>query len=98
MDAQQAYVCEMLLPYSNQLDLAENPMIELPFALFQAQDQLMQRILGRGCQRSKGWKQIALLGGIQINTPEGVSDYFLPRRFDLITNGKEEIRNLLEQP
>jgi Limiting CO2-inducible proteins B/C beta carbonyic anhydrases len=97
MDAQQAYVCEMLLPYSDQLDRSENPMIELPFALFQAQDELMMRVVGRGCQRSKGWRQIALLGGIQINTPEGVSDYFLPKRFDLITKGKAEIDNLLAQ-
>jgi hypothetical protein len=98
MDAQQAYVCDMLLPYSDQLDRAENPMIELPFALFQAQDLLMKRLVARGCQRSKGWKKIALLGGIQVNTPEGVSDYFLPLRFDLITNGREDVQNLLDSP
>ena len=36
---------------------------------------------GAGAMESDGY--IALLGGIQINTPDGVSDFFLPLSFDL---------------
>lgn len=95
MDAQQAYVCDMLLPYGSQLQRAEDPMVELPYALFHAQDKLMKRIVSRGSERVASWGKIALLGGIQINTPEGVSDYFLPLRFEVLKNNSEVVDDLL---
>lgn len=97
MDAQQAYVCEMLLPYGRQLQMAADPGVELPYALFHAQDRLMKRIVSRGCGRVAGWGKIALLGGIQINTPDGVSDYFLPLRFEVLKNNAEDVDDLLQR-
>jgi hypothetical protein len=39
-------------------------MAELPFAMFDAQDDLMQQIIAKGC--SGRWRgKIALLGGIR---------------------------------
>jgi hypothetical protein len=60
--------------------------VELPYALFDAQDELMQKIVAKGCSNVAGNGKIALLGGIQINTPEGMADYFLPLRFDIRDN------------
>ncbi|EEC51968.1 predicted protein [Phaeodactylum tricornutum CCAP 1055/1] len=86
LDAQQSYVGNMLLPYGERLENAEDPMVELPYALFDAQDELMQKIVAKGCSNVAGNGKIALLGGIQINTPEGMADYFLPLRFDIRDN------------
>ena len=93
LDAQQTYVGDMLLPYAEQLAQAEDAMVELPFTLFQAQDKLVQKIVLR--QRHLIPGRIALLGGIQINTPEGVADYFLPLRFEVLKNTGNVVVDLL---
>lgn len=96
LDAQQAYVGSMLLPHGERLEKAEEPMVELPYALFDAQDKLMQEILASGAPEVAGrGGKIAVLGGIQINTPEGISDYFLPLKFDLYNTKGHVIDDLL---
>ena len=93
LDLQQERVGGMLLPYAEQLAKAKDPMVELPFSLFQAQDKLMQAIVQQKRDAIPG--NIALLGGIQINTPEGVSDYFLPLRFDILKSSGNDVVDLL---
>lgn len=88
-DAQQAYVGQLLLPHAERLAKAEDKMVELPYALYDAQDELMQDILS-AASGAVGQGYVAALGGIQINTPAGLSDYFLPLRFD-IRNSKNEV-------
>jgi Limiting CO2-inducible proteins B/C beta carbonyic anhydrases len=95
LDAQQAYVGDMLLPFGERLEQAKEPMVELPHALFEAQDQLMQTIIRKGCREVAGRGKIAVLGGIQINTPDRVSDYFLPLRFELLNNKGIVIEDLM---
>lgn len=95
LDAQQAYVGDMLLPFGERLLEARDPMVELPHALFEAQDELMQKIIAKGCKEVAGRGKIALLGGIQINTPDGVSDFFLPLRFELLNNKGIMIEDLM---
>jgi Limiting CO2-inducible proteins B/C beta carbonyic anhydrases len=97
LDAQQAYVGDMLLPYGDRLAEAKDPNHELPFALFQAQDKLMKNIVAKVGGRVAGRGKIALLGGIQINTPDGASDYFLPLRFELLSNQGRVVNDLLDQ-
>jgi hypothetical protein len=46
-----------------------------------------------GCHRVKN--NIALLGGIQINTAPQALDYFLPLRFDLMNNRGKVIEDML---
>jgi hypothetical protein len=96
-DAQQAYVGDMLLPYGERLEEAKEPMVELPHALFEAQDELMQKIITKGCKEVAGRGKIALLGGIQINTPEGLPDYFLPLRFELLNNRGMMLEDLMTE-
>jgi hypothetical protein len=98
LDAQQTFVGNMLLPHGQRLQAAADPMAELPFAMFDAQDDLMQQIVAKGCSQVAGKGKIALLGGIQINTPSGVPDYFLPLRFDLLNNSGELLDKFVDIP
>ena len=81
-DAQQSFVGTMLLPHAERLEAADNKMVELPFALFDAQKGLMDHIVSAGAANVAGKGKIAVLGGIQINTPnegdDAMEDYFLP--------------------
>jgi len=44
---------------------------------------MMEKIVLKGGPKVSGEGKIAMLGGLQINTPRGMSDYFLPLRFDI---------------
>jgi Limiting CO2-inducible proteins B/C beta carbonyic anhydrases len=95
MDAQQAFVGNMLLPYADRLATSNEPMAELPYSLFDAQDQLMQQIVSKACHKVAGNGKIALVGGIQINTPHGLADYFLPLRFDILDNTNKVLEHVI---
>lgn len=86
LDAQQYFVGSMLLPYAERLDSAAEKMVELPYALYDAQTELMDRIVGQAAGAVAGEGKIAVLGGVQLNTPPGQSDLFLPLRYDLYDN------------
>jgi Limiting CO2-inducible proteins B/C beta carbonyic anhydrases len=97
-DAQQFFVGNLLLPHGTRLQQATEPMAELPYALFDAQTELIQKIVAKGCGKVEGDGKIALLGGIQINTPPGMPDYFLPLRFDVLDNQGEIIEKIVQGP
>ena len=94
IDAQQLYVGSVLLPYAERLAKATDAMVELPYAIFEPVDDLTNRIVAKAASKVGGTGKIALLGGIQINTPAGISDYFLPLRFELRDNGNVVQDNL----
>ena len=93
-DFQQGAVQELILPHGKRLAEAEDRMAELPRALYDSQDVLMQDIVKTG---AKGFKKngAAVLGGIQINTAPDTLDYFLPLRFDYVNSKGEVLENLL---
>ena len=93
-DFQQNAVQELILPHGKRLaDAKDNRMIELPYALYDSQDMLMDEIVKGG---STGIKRgLALLGGIQINTGPDTPDYFHPLRFDYMNYRGETIDDLL---
>lgn len=93
LDAQQTYVSTMLLPYASEIATASDPMVALPFATFKPIDNMMTRIVAKASSKVGPNGKIAMLGGIQINTPEGLSDYFLPLRFDV----RDSENNVLEE-
>lgn len=86
LDAQQAFVGSLLLPYAKRLVEAKEIQVELPMALFDAQKELMSSIIKKGAGAVAGHGKIALVGGIQINTPPEMSDFFLPLQFDIFDN------------
>lgn len=83
LDAQQAYVSNMLLPYASEITFAKDPMVVLPYATFKPIDGMMNKIVAAASSKIGPNGKVALLGGLQINTPEGLSDYFLPLRFEV---------------
>ena len=95
LDAQQAYVNAQLAPFGPRLLNADDRNVELPFALYEAQKQMMDSIVAKGASALEGDGNIALLGGIQINTPEGISDYFLPLSFELRNKEGQVVDDLL---
>jgi hypothetical protein len=95
LDAQQTWVGNLLLPHAARLSNADMEAAELPLALFDCQDDLMQRIVCAMCKEVAGDGKIALLGGIQINTPPSYKDYFLPKVFVLKSNTGATIVDLI---
>lgn len=93
-DFQQGVVQELILPHGKRLADAEDRMVELPYALYESQDLLMADIVQTGCGRVRN--NIALLGGIQINTAPTAMDYFLPLRFDYMDNQGNVLEDMLE--
>jgi hypothetical protein len=67
LDAQQT-LSVTCCSHGERLQVAADPMAELPFAMFDAQDDLMQQIIAKRLPQVAGQGKIALLGGIQINT------------------------------
>lgn len=96
LDAQQAFVSNMLLPYGSEIVTASEPMVALPYAAYRSIDTMMNQILAKAASKVKGEGKIAMLGGLQINTPVGFTDYFLPLRFDVRNNRNDVLDNLLE--
>jgi len=94
LDAQQAFVGSMLLPYANRLEKASDKMVELPYALYDAQKKMIGDIVKAGASNVAGNGKIAVLGGIQINTPEGTSDYFKPMSFEIYDNSGKLVEDL----
>jgi len=92
-DFQQGAVQELILPHGKRLADAKNRMLELPYALYDSQELLMQNIVKTGAAGTK--KGLALLGGIQINTGPSTLDYFHPLRFDYMNNSGEVVQDML---
>jgi hypothetical protein len=62
LDAQQAYVDAKLAPYADRLLNADDRNVELPYALYDAQKEMMSDIVAKGCSSIEGEGKIALLG------------------------------------
>jgi hypothetical protein len=95
VDAQQAYVGKLLLPHAARIAKSPEPLVELPLALYDAQKELMDRIVAGGCGEVGGDGKIAVLGGVQINTADDESDYFLPLDFVIRDNKGALIKDLM---
>mmetsp|Transcript_17476 Transcript_17476/g.40621 ORF Transcript_17476/g.40621 Transcript_17476/m.40621 type:complete len:183 (-) Transcript_17476:178-726(-) len=95
LDAQQYFVGSMLLPHTERLARADDSNVELPHALYDVQEELMLKIVMNASKEVAGNGKIALLGGIQINTPAGGPDYFLPKKFEIRNNKGQLIENLM---
>jgi hypothetical protein len=85
----------LLLPHAARLAKSPEPNVELPLALYDAQKDLMDRIVAGGCGEVGGDGKIAVLGGVQINTADDESDYFLPLDFVIRDNKGALIKDLM---
>ena len=87
-DFQQGAVQELILPHGSRLGAATNRMKELPYALYDSQEVMVNDIVNAGKGSIK--KGLAVLGGIQINTGPDTDDYFHPLRFDYYDENGEK--------
>ena len=94
-DFQQGAVQELILPHGKRLMDAKIRMLELPYALYDSQDVLVQEIVKAGAAGTK--KGVAILGGIQINTGPDTMDYFHPLRFDYMNSKGEVVEDMLKK-
>jgi hypothetical protein len=92
-DFQQGAVQELILPFGKRLSRAENRMRELPYALYDSQEVLVNDIVNNGKGSIKAG--LAVLGGIQINTGPDTLDYFHPLRFDYYDGDGNMVDNML---
>ncbi|GKZ01429.1 hypothetical protein MPSEU_001093700 [Mayamaea pseudoterrestris] len=93
LDMEQSQVNSLLLSHKDALSRAADPTLELPYILFNIQNTMLRQIV----QVAGSNAPLALLGGIQINTPIGASDYFLPLVFDAGgTGGRRFSKSMLE--
>ncbi len=92
LDPQQQYVTSIVADHLPELRDSAQPMALLPIILFEAIDSEIHELIPADFDRP-----IVLLGGIQINTPEGEDDYFLVREFSLKRPGESGWTSLKEK-
>jgi hypothetical protein len=95
---QQGFVEACLFDHKDRLHLANNPKEELPLVIFEMQKKIVCSLVETNptaIVRTNPNGKVAVLGGVQINTPDGVSDYFLPLHFDVYSNRGTVLENLL---
>lgn len=97
IDAQQVFVDSAVMKHSDRLLNATNPDVELPHVIYDCQTELLKRIIDQCIKDIPEGTSIAILGGVQVNTPEGTPDYFLPKSFDLCDSKGQVVEDLLEQ-
>ena len=95
LDAQQVFVDQALLRKADRLENVANPTEELPQVLFDCIDELMTRVISKCEKDIPTGTKIALLGGIQINSGEGLPDYFLAKKFQLLDSKGKLLQDLL---
>ena len=77
LDAQQTWVEKELLKHAERLQKAEDPAVELPHALLDCHHELIDKLVQKTASQLNEGQLLALVGGIQINTPEGTGTYML---------------------
>lgn len=98
LDIQHKYVENQVLKYVDRLEAAADEAIELPNILYDSQNELMNKLLAKTLsQLPSSNTKIAVIGGIQVNTPDGTGEYFVPKRFDLIDSTGKVIEDMLQE-
>lgn len=98
IDSQQTWVCQQVESLSERISTSDkDPQVELPYALYDAQADILKRIVAKAGSEFTG-RHMCFLGGITINTPEGTPEYFLPKQFAILDTTTGEMKdNLLDQ-
>ncbi|KAL7523388.1 hypothetical protein ACHAWF_000501, partial [Thalassiosira exigua] len=92
-DFQQGAVQELILPHGQRVAAANDRMKELPYALYDSQEVMVTDIVNTGKGSIK--KDLAVLGGIQINNGPDTEDNFHPLRFDYYDENGELVESML---
>ena len=95
VDVEQYFLQNTLMPFGDRLAAAKGDATELPMVLYDAQADMMDELVTEGCKKHEIEGFVCLLGGVQINTPSGVADYFLPMRFELRDKKGQLVKDLM---
>lgn len=79
MDLQQTWLRDNLAPAMGEIVAAQNPMAALAIRSY---DMVSKKLLSI-VDNEFGNGKLVLLGGVQINTPEGMEDHFMPLMFEV---------------
>eukprot|EP00929_Paragymnodinium_shiwhaense_P111705 TRINITY_DN7_c0_g1_i4.p1 TRINITY_DN7_c0_g1~~TRINITY_DN7_c0_g1_i4.p1 ORF type:complete len:318 (+),score=81.70 TRINITY_DN7_c0_g1_i4:81-1034(+) len=92
-DLQARLIHEELCPRVNEISGAENPEAMLPRVAYDVVHKQIQKMTG-GLDLGTG--SLVLLGGIMINTPLSMQDYFLPMDFTIKRGKGKKSVDLME--
>lgn len=81
--------------FEDAIEMQQEPMVDLPLSLYEIQKKMMDDILGKASGEDAGEGKIALMGGVQINTPPDETDYLLPLSFEIRSNKNETMKDLM---
>mmetsp|Transcript_233 Transcript_233/g.348 ORF Transcript_233/g.348 Transcript_233/m.348 type:complete len:269 (-) Transcript_233:35-841(-) len=99
IDIQQSMVSKLLFPYGDRLENTPTPLVEIPHCLYDSQTDMVNSIVKGGHKELSRIigddSKIAILGGIQINTPVAGLDFFLPFVFEIRDSKNNKIADLL---
>lgn len=96
LNSQQVLANAALLEHSDRLHQADDQNVELPHAMYDCIDALLKRIMDKCLPHDlPAGVPVALLGGVQVNTPEGTPEYFLPKKFTIVNKSGEVTEDLL---
>jgi len=98
LDAQQVWLEKETPRHADRLAQAQDKAaVELPHALLDGQHKLMDQLIRKTAAQMKAGTKLAVVGGIQVNTPEGTAEYFLPKRFELLDHTGTVVQDMLEE-
>jgi len=86
-DYQQAYITRRVGERLDEINGATNPVTTLTHVLYDVQVEFLRKMIKAHRQKGAKLHEIAVLGGIQINTPDIEPDLFLPLMFEIHTPG-----------
>lgn len=91
-DIEQSFLKQAIGKQAHAISKAEVPMAELAYRTYQVVEGMMMELMhgiGKSCS-STSFKQIVLLGGIQINMPSPHHEHFLPLKFIMASRKDSE--------
>jgi hypothetical protein len=81
-DQQMDTIMHLLKPHVESIGKAENENVALAFKMYEIAKSFVEEVVDLDWQKSKK-NQLAIIGGIMINTEGEKTDMFLPLMFEL---------------
>jgi hypothetical protein len=94
-DQQQHWIHKIILAYGKKIIESEQPMKLIVQRMWKIIDKAIHQIVSSPRTSFNG--RIALIGGIQINTPVGEPSYFLPKRFEIFDKRTGETKDCMDK-
>jgi len=90
-DMQQGYLKETLHGRAKDIQATPEPMAALAVHAFEIVKEKLEAVI---CDKLPDHGKLVLIGGVQINMPEGMQDHFFPLMFEMRAKGEEPVNFL----